>query len=132
MIDLSTKYMGLDLKNPFIVGSSRLTDDLKNIRQCIEAGASAIVLKSLFEEQIKLEAESHVRTARGGDVYYWFPEAEDRVVGELATVDRHVGSKLVDRTASVRQVSVEPAVCDRDSRVLKRDQTAANPGVPRA
>jgi dihydroorotate dehydrogenase (fumarate) len=73
--------MGLQLKNPFIVGSSRITGDLKAIRQCVDAGASAIVLKSLFEEQIRLEAESHLRKARGGDVYYWFPEAKEHVVG---------------------------------------------------
>lgn len=75
-MNISTKYMGLDLKNPFIVGSSRLTGDLKSILECVDAGASAVVLKSLFEEQINLEAESHVRNARGGDAYYWFPEAK--------------------------------------------------------
>jgi len=80
-MNLTTKFMGLELKNPFIVGSSRISGDLKSIRQCIDAGASAIVLKSLFEEQIRLEAESHLRKARGGDVYYWFPEAKDHVVG---------------------------------------------------
>ena len=80
-MNLSTKYMGLELKNPFIVGSSRITGDTKTIRQCIDAGASAIVLKSMFEEQITLEAESHLRKARGGDIYYWFPEAKDKVVG---------------------------------------------------
>lgn len=67
--------------NPFIVGSSRITGDTKTIRQCIDAGAGAIVLKSMFEEQITLEAESHLRKARGGDIYYWFPEAKDKVVG---------------------------------------------------
>lgn len=80
-MNLSTTYMGLQLKNPFIVGSSRITGELKSIRQCIDAGASAIVLKSLFEEQINLEAESHVRNALGGDVYYWFPEAKEHVIG---------------------------------------------------
>ena len=73
--------MGLELKNPFIVGSSRITGDIKAIRQCINAGASAIVLKSLFEEQIRLEAESALRKTSGGDIYYWFPEAENKVVG---------------------------------------------------
>lgn len=80
-MNLSTTYMGLELKNPFIVGSSRITGDIKAIRQCINAGASAIVLKSLFEEQIRLEAESNLRKADGGDIYYWFPEAGDKVVG---------------------------------------------------
>jgi dihydroorotate dehydrogenase (fumarate) len=63
MADLSTKYMGLELSNPFIVASCRLTATLDGIRRCAEAGAGAVVLKSLFEEQIdvdtkELEAQS--------------------------------------------------------------------------
>ena len=57
MMNLSTNYMGLHLKNPLMISSSRLTGDIKSIRQCVEAGASAIVLKSLFEEQIKLDLQ---------------------------------------------------------------------------
>jgi len=79
-MNISTEYMGLKLKNPFIVSSSKLTGDSKNIMECVDAGASAIVLKSLFEEQINLEAESYVRNTSGGDAYYWFPEAKQRVV----------------------------------------------------
>jgi dihydroorotate dehydrogenase (fumarate) len=55
MINLSTKYMGLDLRNPIIVASSSLTSTLDKIKQCADAGAGAIVLKSLFEEQIHAE-----------------------------------------------------------------------------
>lgn len=72
--------MGLKLKNPFIVGSSRLTGDMKTIRQCINADAGAIVLKSLFEEQIRLDAESKLRNTKDGEIYYWFPEAKEQVV----------------------------------------------------
>lgn len=80
-MNLSTTYMGLSLKNPLIVSSSRLTGDIKTIRQCINAGAGAIVLKSLFEEQIRLDAESKLRGAKDSEMYYWFPEAKDQVVG---------------------------------------------------
>lgn len=80
-MNLSTTYMGLTLKNPLIVSSSRLTGDIKTIRQCINAGAGAIVLKSLFEEQIRLDAESKLRNAKDSEIYYWFPEAKDQVVG---------------------------------------------------
>ncbi len=73
--------MGLELKNPFIVGSSRITGDKRSIRQCIDAGASAIVLKSIFEEQITLEAESQLRQSGIGEYYYWFQEAREKVVG---------------------------------------------------
>lgn len=80
-MDLSTSYMGLKLKNPLIVGSSKLTGDLNSIVQCVEHGAAAVVLKSLFEEQIRLEAESKVRNIQDSDIYYWFPEAKEQVVG---------------------------------------------------
>lgn len=55
MKDLSTTYMGLNLKNPVIVGSSGLTRNLDNLKTIEEKGAGAVVLKSLFEEQIKLD-----------------------------------------------------------------------------
>lgn len=55
MAELSTTYMGLTLKNPVIVGSSSLTNSVENIKKCAEAGAGAVVLKSLFEEQIYAE-----------------------------------------------------------------------------
>lgn len=55
MADLSTNYLGLSLKNPLIVSASPLSADLDNIRHMEEAGAAAIVLPSLFEEQIELQ-----------------------------------------------------------------------------
>jgi len=55
MPTLTTKYMGLNLKNPIIVGASNLVKDLDTIRRLEEAGAAAIVYKTLFEEQIELE-----------------------------------------------------------------------------
>lgn len=56
MADLTTKYMGIELKNPIIIGSNNLVTDAKNAKSLEEAGASAIVYKSLFEEQIQLES----------------------------------------------------------------------------
>jgi dihydroorotate dehydrogenase (fumarate) len=55
MADLSTKYMGIHLKNPIIAGASNLSKDVSNLQKMEEAGAAAIVYKSLFEEQIQLE-----------------------------------------------------------------------------
>ena len=52
MADLKTTYMGLELKNPLIAASSRLTEDADKIKRCEDAGAGAAVMKSLFEEQI--------------------------------------------------------------------------------
>jgi dihydroorotate dehydrogenase (fumarate) len=58
MADLTTTYMGLRLKNPIIAGSSGLSDSLEKIKQLEEAGAGAVVLKSIFEEQIMMEADA--------------------------------------------------------------------------
>ncbi len=55
MTDLSTSFMGIPLKNPVIVGASNLCSDLGNLRKMEEAGAAAIVYKTLFEEQVELE-----------------------------------------------------------------------------
>ena len=55
MANLKTKYMGLELKNPIIVGASNLVTNTENLKKMEKAGAAAIVYKSLFEEQIQLE-----------------------------------------------------------------------------
>ncbi|MBN1340116.1 MAG: dihydroorotate dehydrogenase-like protein [Bacteroidales bacterium] len=55
MADLRTKYMGIELKNPVIVGACNLVTQIANLKKMEEAGAAAIVYKSLFEEQIQLE-----------------------------------------------------------------------------
>ncbi len=60
MADLTTTYMGLSLRNPLIVGSSDLTMTVEKVKECEDAGAGAVVLKSLFEEQI----EDEIRQAR--------------------------------------------------------------------
>lgn len=58
MIDLTTTYMGLKLKNPIVPSASPLSNDLDTIRRMEDAGAAAITLHSLFEEQIEFEAEA--------------------------------------------------------------------------
>ncbi|HOW26747.1 MAG TPA: dihydroorotate dehydrogenase-like protein [Bacteroidales bacterium] len=55
MSDLRTNYMGIELKNPIIVGASNLVLDEHHLKQMEEAGAAAVVYKSLFEEQVQLE-----------------------------------------------------------------------------
>ncbi len=55
MSNLNTKYLGLELKNPLIAGSTGLTDSLDKLKKLEDAGVGAIVLKSLFEEEILLE-----------------------------------------------------------------------------
>ncbi len=73
MADLNVKYLGLSLRNPLIVSSSGLTDSVKKVKEAEEAGAGAVVLKSLFEEQLSYEAGLYA-----GDSGY--PEANDYVI----------------------------------------------------
>ncbi|MDR3736901.1 MAG: dihydroorotate dehydrogenase-like protein [Acidobacteriaceae bacterium] len=58
MIDFSTTYLGLKLSGPIVVSSTPLTESLDNIRRMEDAGAAAIVLTSLFEEQLALESKA--------------------------------------------------------------------------
>jgi len=55
MPNLATTYMGLTLRNPIVVASCSLVNNSEGVRRCAEAGAGAVVLKSLFEEQMKAE-----------------------------------------------------------------------------
>jgi dihydroorotate dehydrogenase (fumarate) len=69
MADLSTKFMGLDLKNPIIAGSCSLTNDLNKIISIEEAGAGAVILRSLFEEELTQKSSNISNT--------FHPEAYD-------------------------------------------------------
>lgn len=55
MANLTTKHMGISLKNPVILGASNLVSNVDNLKKAEDAGIAAIVYKSLFEEQIQLE-----------------------------------------------------------------------------
>ncbi|NQT60073.1 MAG: dihydroorotate dehydrogenase-like protein [Bacteroidetes bacterium] len=60
MANLSTSYLGLNLTNPIIVASSRLTSQLDGLKKSEDAGAGAVVLKSIFEEQIEHDSNSMI------------------------------------------------------------------------
>ncbi len=70
MADLSTKYLGLNLRNPIVAGSSGLTHSVKDVVEMEKNGAGAVVLKSIFEEQILLEAEHRLRKAQEDNLMY--------------------------------------------------------------
>ena len=76
MIDINTRYMGMELKSPIIVGSSGITNSVDKIIECEKYGAGAIVLKSLFEEQIRYETG---KTISQVEPAYLYPEAEDYI-----------------------------------------------------
>jgi len=81
-MDLTTTYMGLKLKNPLVPSASPLSKEVSTIKQLEDAGASAIVIYSLFEEQISFETEeldyflSH-GTDSFAEALSYFPEPED-------------------------------------------------------
>jgi dihydroorotate dehydrogenase (fumarate) len=58
MIDFSTQYLGLKLSGPIVVSSTPLSESIDNVRRMEDSGASAIVLSSLFEEQLMLESKA--------------------------------------------------------------------------
>lgn len=76
MVNLETTYMGLKLKNPLIVGSSGLTNSVENIIEIEKNGAAAVVLKSLFEEQITYAARKTYMQDEMANIY---PEADDYI-----------------------------------------------------
>lgn len=76
MVDISTRYLGLKLKSPIIVGSSGLTNSVENVIEYEKQGAGAVVLKSLFEEQIMHEV-SH--TLNQDTLTNQYPEAFDYI-----------------------------------------------------
>ena len=57
-MDLTTRYLGMNLRTPLVPSASPLSDELEGIKRMEDAGASAIVLHSLFEEQVKSEQET--------------------------------------------------------------------------
>jgi dihydroorotate dehydrogenase (fumarate) len=86
-IDLSTTYLGLKLKNPLVASSSPMCEEVGNVRRIEDAGAAAVVLQSLFEEQITLENEDLDRSIENAtevsaeSTSSAFPDLLHRVMG---------------------------------------------------
>lgn len=113
MIDLTTTYLGMKLKNPVVVSSSPLQKDLGNIRQMEDSGAGAIVMHSLFEEQIDVESRELNRYMEQGTESYaeslsYLPDMETYNLGpegyleHLGRVKQSVGIPVI---ASLNGVS---------------------------
>src|SRR5690348_17127965 len=74
VIDLTTKYLGMNLRSPLVASASPLSEDIDNIKRMEDAGAAAVVLYSLFEEQLSLQNSNvHSQLAVHTDS---FPEAQ--------------------------------------------------------
>jgi dihydroorotate dehydrogenase (fumarate) len=85
-LDLSTTYLKLKLPHPLVVGASPIVDDLTEVKRAAEAGASAIVMHSLFEEQILLEQDKTLRSIErtedgSAEASSYFPKLADYRLG---------------------------------------------------
>ncbi len=112
MADLRVKYLGLDLKNPIVAGSSGLTNSLADIAALEQAGIGAVVLKSIFEEEILVEMKkSIVEMQRPGTIYpeiydfFDFSDAEDSLTRYLNLVGSAKKETKLPVIASVNCIS---------------------------
>ena len=93
MTDLSTTYLGFHLRSPIVLSSSPLTEELDTIRRAEDAGAGAIVLPSLFEEQLTLESHDLDRQLSHhaysvAEALTYFPEPDAFAMGPDAYLER--------------------------------------------
>lgn len=103
MADLKTKYLGLELKNPIIVSSSGLTSKIENLKKIEENGAGAVVLKSLFEEQIRYEGNKAYQESGLTNQY---PEAEDYIVNYIKSNKIGVYLDLIKNAKSALNIPI--------------------------
>lgn len=112
MANLSTSYMGIKLKNPIIAGASNLVNDIASLKKMEAAGVSAIVYKSLFEEQIQLEnldLHQHMSAYndRNAEMINLFPDIEhagpEEYLMNLAAAKRAVNIPLIGSLNAVNK-----------------------------
>ncbi|UCF04509.1 MAG: dihydroorotate dehydrogenase-like protein [bacterium] len=102
MANLKTTYMGLELRNPLIVASSSLSMTIDGIRKCADAGAGAVVLKSMFEEQVLAEIESIEKQMD----YPWHTEALEYVEGMKVALGPVQYLKLIEKAKKTVDIPV--------------------------
>lgn len=130
MADLRIRYMGLDLKNPIIIGASNIVTDIDNLKRIEKAGAAAIVYKSLFEEQIQLEnLELYERKTeysdRNAEMISLYPESisgtsdimdhlealktakESVTIPVIASINANAGETWVDYARKIEETGVD-------------------------
>ncbi|BEH16245.1 dihydroorotate dehydrogenase-like protein [Marinobacter shengliensis] len=93
MTDLITRWLGLELKSPLVLGASPLTDELDTLKACVQAGAGAVVMHSLFEEQLVAEqmaAHKFIdsRINMDAEARSFFPESEIFEMGSGSYLQR--------------------------------------------
>src|ERR1700675_3582029 len=109
-MELSTRYMGLPLRNPLVEAASPLSRSVDGVRRLADAGVGAVVLYSLFEEQLRREGERNARLAEAGTEMFaealsYFPAEAEAEAAEDGTADepspRHYLSLLERAVAAV-------------------------------
>jgi len=111
-VDLKTNYMGFELKNPLVASSSGLTDSVDKIKKLYDAGIAAVVLKSIFEEQILREVDS----LGVNNMYGTFQDAENYV--SFYTKEHNLGNyiQLIKDAKSAVDIPVIASInCISDS-----------------
>jgi dihydroorotate dehydrogenase (fumarate) len=114
-MELSTTYMGLELRNPLIASASPLSHTVDGVRRLADAGVGAIVMHSLFEEQLREEAELNAQVADAGSESFaeslsYFPEVAEEDYGprrHLSLVERAAAAVDVPVIASLNGVTPE-------------------------
>ena len=103
-MNLSTVYMSLNLRNPIIVGSCGLTGTPEKVKACADAGAGAVVLKSIFEEQIESDLGSMT------DQSVWYPEAADYInsYGMQNAVSNYM--ELLEKSRNTTDIPIIPSI----------------------
>lgn len=91
MIDTSVKYLGLNLKNPIIVGSCGLTSTIENLKKLESNGAGAIVLKSIFEEEIVQQTEFELQEIQKNSMIY------SQMSETLDYIDTYISEKNIEQ-----------------------------------
>lgn len=114
-MDLSTRYLGMDLRTPLVPSASPLSEEISNIKRMEDAGASAVVLHSLFEEQLRLERYElyhhlNYSTNSFAEALTFFPEPSEFHVGPEIYLDHILKAKQavdIPIIASLNGISVE-------------------------
>ncbi|MEI6984927.1 MAG: dihydroorotate dehydrogenase-like protein [Rhodospirillaceae bacterium] len=114
-MDLTTRYLGFELPHPLMPGASPMVDDIDTVRRLEDAGAAAIVMHSMFEEQIKRDRLQTLRAAEGpadsfAEALSYFPSLENFKLGPERYLEHVAKIKAAVRVpviASLNGVSSE-------------------------
>lgn len=114
-VDLSTNYLGLQLEHPLVASASPLTSTVDGIRALEDAGAAAVVMPSLFEEQIRAEDTAYAMytdhgsysQSEAGSYFPQMPDYDSGVAGHLDTLQRAVAAVDIPVIASLNAVTLE-------------------------